>query len=473
MCDTFTILANQSAVGAAVLAKNSDRPSFDSQPLACHRRKRFVAQEKLKLAYVTIDQALERFGTIGSSPYWCWGYETGINEFGVAIGNEAIYTKDLAENADKEKQGISVPKGLLGMELLRLGLERGKTARAALGVITDLIEKYGQWGSGVPMKDTMEGSYNNAFVIADGREAYVLETAGKRWAVKRVDNGYAAISNELSIRSDYTDRSSDLIEYAIGKDWWPVEKRERFDFAAAYIERKKPRQVSHIRVQRMKQLLRDGIIREGKVSLEWMKRILRDHYEDSFLEGAFFNPADPDFLTLCMHESMASFTWGNTASSSLCVLPRSKEHIPVMWWAAGVPCCSVYIPVFPEAGRLPECLERAGTYGKTLCAPSEVRFEDTYREGSFWWEMRSLLDLVNGDKVGTCYHQRHHTVRRIFDKLENRWTEEIRTVENEAVRLKDKGWEDEASKCLYEFTEKCMREVMKAVKEVKGMLYAS
>ena len=31
-----------------------------------------------------------------------------------------------------------------------------------------------------------------------------------------------------------------------------------------------------------------------------MKRILRDHYEDTFLEGPYFNPALPDFLTLCM-----------------------------------------------------------------------------------------------------------------------------------------------------------------------------
>ena len=82
-----------------------------------------------------------------------------------AIGNEAIYTKDLNENVKSEEQGIKVEKGILGMELLRLGLERGKTAEEALKVMTELIEKYGQWGSGVPMEDTVAGSYNNGFII--------------------------------------------------------------------------------------------------------------------------------------------------------------------------------------------------------------------------------------------------------------------------------------------------------------------
>ncbi len=469
MCDTFAVLADVSAEKAVVLGKNSDRPSFDCQPLAYHERKEFPEQEKLKLAYITVDQVRERFATLGASPYWCWGYETGMNEFGVAIGNEAVYTKDLAENSEAENQGAEIQKGLLGMELVRLGLERGRNAREVLDVMTELIEKYGQWGSGVPMQDTVSGSYNNSFMIADKREVYILETAGKRWAAKRVSDGYAAISNELSIRDDMTECSEDLAAYAVQKKWWPAAKEGEIDFAAAYIERRKARQVSHIRVQRMRQLLKQAVDREGTVNLAWMKRILRDHYEDTFLEGPFFNAADPDFLTLCMHDSAAGFTWGNTASSSLCVLPEDDMHLPVMWWAAGVPCCSVYIPVFPAAGGIPDCLKRAGTYGKTLCAPSEVKAEDTYQEGSFWWEMRSLLGVVNGDDVGTHYDQRHTVVRTLFDKLEEKWLSKFRIVEKEAAALKHKDQTEEMSELLYRFTEECVEDALAVIEDAKKM----
>lgn len=472
MCDTYVVMSDVSANGRTVLAKNSDRPSFDCQPLAYHRRKIFDKDktESLKLAYVTIGQADERYATVGSSPYWCWGYEEGLNEYGVAIGNEAVYTKDLTDNTRAEAEGNPAEKGLLGMELLRLGLERGKTAEEALGVMTALIEQYGQWGSGVPMSDTVSGSYNNAFVISDKKEAYILETAGKRWAARRLETGYVAISNELSIRTEMTCHNEDLIDHAIEKGWWKEAERENFDFARAYINQNNPRQVSHIRVQRIRQLLKQAVQERGKVSVEWMKRILRDHYEDTFLEGPYFNASCPDFLTVCMHESPAHFTWGNTASSSILILPEEEDGIPVMWWAPVVPCCSVYIPVFVDADGLPECLTRAGTYGKTLCAPSDVKQEDTYKEGSFWWEMRSLLDRINGDKIGSTYEERHRMVRKHFDVLEAKWMQEFREVEAQAAALKKAGKTGERKALLSRFTETCTEEALSEIRRLKELL---
>ena len=192
--------------------------------MAYHGRKKHKKEDKLNLAYLSIDQVEESYATMGSSPYWCWGYEEGINEYGVAIGNEAIYTKDLTENTELEKMGTPVKKGLLGMEILRSGLERAKTAKEALDVMAKLVEKYGQWGSGVPMSDTIDGSYNNSFIIADCNEAYVFEAAGTKWAAKKIEKGYAAISNEVSIRTDYTHGSKDLIDHAIQKGWWSEKK---------------------------------------------------------------------------------------------------------------------------------------------------------------------------------------------------------------------------------------------------------
>ncbi|MDH7499613.1 MAG: C69 family dipeptidase [candidate division NC10 bacterium] len=160
-CDTMVALPDATTTGTTILGKNSDRPIYDCQPLMFNPRAKHAPGETLKLEYVEIPQVAETYATIGSSPYWCWGYEEGINEFGVAIGNEAIFTKTFTKGVAECKVGQEPSRGLLGMDLLRLGLERGKTAREALEVITKLVEKYGQWGSGVPCVGDIQGGYDN------------------------------------------------------------------------------------------------------------------------------------------------------------------------------------------------------------------------------------------------------------------------------------------------------------------------
>lgn len=67
----------------------------------------------------------------------------------------------------------------------RLGLERADTAEKALTVIVDLLEKYGQGGN--CMESHMAFTYHNSFLIADRKEAWVLETSGKYWAAEKVE----------------------------------------------------------------------------------------------------------------------------------------------------------------------------------------------------------------------------------------------------------------------------------------------
>ncbi|MCM2535887.1 hypothetical protein NDK43_30865 [Neobacillus pocheonensis] len=95
MCDNLVVLPEYTSQFRMIVAKNSDRPAYESQPLVYNQRRSFEQEDMLKLAYVTIPQSDEAFLTIGSSPFWCWGFEQGINEYGVAIGNEATFTKDL------------------------------------------------------------------------------------------------------------------------------------------------------------------------------------------------------------------------------------------------------------------------------------------------------------------------------------------------------------------------------------------
>ncbi len=367
MCDTWAGLADATRDGHVILGKNSDRPIFDCQPLVRYERRRWPADSVLSLEHVAIPQAAETYATLGSSPYWCWGYEAGINEFGVTIGNEAIHTKPFRRASQAYPDDPSVQLGLLGMDLTRLGLERARTAAQAVGVIGELVEAYGQFGSGSPARSHAEGGYDGSFLIVDPEEAWVLETAGNHWVARRTDAGTVSISNQPSIRTRWDRGSEDIAEYAVEMGWWPAQDADEFDFARAYIDDGRPRHLSHLRAMRTGQLLET---QTGDVTQGWMKRIARDHYEDTFLRGPYFDAADPDCLTVCMHNSPADFTWGNTASSCVAILPAQGFGLPVYWWTPGPPCNGCYAPFFIHGRTLPATVSTAGAQGKSVTAPS-------------------------------------------------------------------------------------------------------
>jgi hypothetical protein len=114
-----------------------------------------------------------------------WGAEMGANEHGVVIGNEAVWTTEPCAET-----------GLLGMDLVRLGLERAATAGEALQLIVDLMEAYGQGGN---CAEHFSFNYHNSYLIADQEEAWVLETAGRYWVAEKITSGTRSISNSLSI----------------------------------------------------------------------------------------------------------------------------------------------------------------------------------------------------------------------------------------------------------------------------------
>jgi len=118
------------------------------------------------------------------------------------------------------------------MDLLRLGLERGKTAFSALQVIINLLEEFGQGGNCGLHTSTY---YNNAFIIADRREAYVLETYERFWVWKQVTDVYA-ISNCYSITDDWDDASDSLKKYAVSKGYCTKDNLS-FNFSSLFSEK--------------------------------------------------------------------------------------------------------------------------------------------------------------------------------------------------------------------------------------------
>lgn len=181
MCDTMVV------VGPDVvwLAKNSDREPGEAQVVEHHLRARHPHGARLRATYLVLDQVRETHELVISRPAWMWGAEMGMNEHGLAIGNEAVFTR--VPVADT---------GLLGMDLLRLALERCRTADEALELITELLARHGQ-GGGAGFRNR-GFRYHNAFMIADPVGAWLLETAGPYWAAERV-RGARTTSNVLTI----------------------------------------------------------------------------------------------------------------------------------------------------------------------------------------------------------------------------------------------------------------------------------
>jgi len=182
MCDTMGVIIEP---GHALFAKNSDRSPNEPQILEFHPA---CAPDSatLQTTYLSIEQVPHTYAVLLSRPVWMWGAEMGVNEHGVCIGNEAVFSR-----------GQYGKSGLTGMDLLRLGLERGASAREALHTIIELLEQHGQGGDCGYDKPFF---YDNSFLIMDARELFVLETAGAQWVYRSLERG--SISNRLAIRDD-------------------------------------------------------------------------------------------------------------------------------------------------------------------------------------------------------------------------------------------------------------------------------
>jgi len=182
MCDTLGFFAE----GGAYFGKNSDRSPNEPQVTEFYPARSYDAPGALRASNVELPQAKETHALLLSRPVWLWGGEMGVNDCGVCIGNEAVFTK-----------GPYAKTGLLGMDLLRLGLERGESAKAAISVMLELLERCGQGGN---CGFDHPFYYDNAFLIMDRAELYVLETAGREWVYKAYPR--ASISNRLGIHTE-------------------------------------------------------------------------------------------------------------------------------------------------------------------------------------------------------------------------------------------------------------------------------
>jgi len=337
MCDTLVGLAPATATGGAIFGKNSDRERNEAQGLEVVPRGRHEAGSPLQLTYVTIPQVAETYACLISRPFWMWGAEMGANEQGVVIGNEAVFAKVPAARR----------RSLIGMDLVRLGLERGATAAHALEVMIALLERHGQGGD---CGHLGRFYYHNSFIVADARQAFVLETVGRWWVVEevsvaKVGGGLRALSNALSIGPDADRVSPALAAHAAAEGWTGADGR--FDFAGRLLDEDRDAiSRGRLRCARGQALLER---RRGALDAAGMMAILRDHGEAAEGDGAW-HPAHTVGRTICMHAAE-----GPRRSQSVGSLVSDlRPDRPALHWVTGTsaPCLSLFKP-FAFGAALP------------------------------------------------------------------------------------------------------------------------
>jgi secernin len=327
MCDTFAIGSAGTQSGDWIFGKNSDREPDEAQIVVSIPRKDYDQSESLKCTYIEIPQVKSTNALVISKPFWIWGAEMGVNEKGVVIGNEALFTRIKPE----------MSPGLIGMDLLRLGLERSDTAQGAADTIIDLLQQYGQGGSCGYMDKAFQ--YMNSYLIMDPRGIIVLETMGRDY-VLNVFADYAAISNGITAQETW-DRSSFAPGTNIKAFTDPVITR----FAGSEA--------------RMQQNLQRLSQRKGSFSLRDAFSMLRAHKDRLPFVG--FNQ------DVCMHAADPLIRKSQTTGSMVVAL-NDSGGFRIFVTAGSCPCMTSFKPLVPLDP--PESVDNAGP---------------GYSVESYWW----------------------------------------------------------------------------------------
>ncbi len=296
MCDSMFITDGDKRY----FAKNSDR-SPNEPNLAVFLPSRENNLPQVKCTYIRIKEVPKTYSCFVVKPSWTWGAEMGVNEKNVAIGNEAVFTKSKSETPS-----------LIGMDFVRLGLERAASAGEAVRIIIQLLAEYGQGGN---CGYDHNFYYDNSYLIVDPIEAYILETSGRDYAVRQLHSN-ANISNRLTIGTNY--------DYASGE--FPLGfKHTNSDFLytcgskAALREKRVAKMSAELKV----------VDTPGVIS------ILQNH---RFEKGLF---SHGDVGSVCMHKSLL----GDHTTGSMIVNLASEN--PTIWiTGASTPCLSIFKPYF-------------------------------------------------------------------------------------------------------------------------------
>ena len=485
-CSTVVVGKKASRTGEVLLGHNEDNEgrlvvAVYRMPRLKHAPGEMILAEdgKATLPQVSETAAFLWWETIAD---WKASYSDDfVNEYGVAVVSDSCWPS-------KEQKGELVEGGI-GYALRRIIAERARTAREGVDIASALVERYGYADSG------------RTYIIVDKNEGWLFEVVmGKHYVARRVaDDEVAFIPNWYTIREvDFKDKerwvvSPDLVSYAVRQGWFtpkaPGDMRG-FDFAKAYMSpemydthwkiTKDPRQDYNVlRHKYALEMIMGGSFGYGRdypfavkpareMGLEDLMALFRTHYEGKADFRTTSPPNSPHSLaTICSSETQ----------ESLIIQFRENPDFTVVWWTAGRPCTSVYVPWYLGTQRVPDGygwkdpVEAMASHFK----PSEADL--IHDPGRAWWAFMDLQNALEpryfgddkGRGIGVFAGDDVLRVQRGWRELEKEWLGRQKTVEAEAAAVGKKS-EAAAYDFLTRYSVVQAKKVWTAAREMAGEL---
>lgn len=380
-----------------------------------------------------IPQAAETYNVIGN-----------INEYQVTIGETTFGGRE--EMVDTT--------GILDYgSLIYIALQRSKTAREAISVMTRLVETYGFCSEG------------ETFTICDPNEAWIMEMMGKGpgskgvvWVAVRIpDDAICAHANQSRIRTfDQKDKknvmfSKDCIKFARSKGWFTGKDKD-FSFCDVYAAPTfSGRRACEARVWSFFNRFGDmdkylpyvegkvkdaepmplWIVPNKKVSLQDLEASMRDHYEgtpfdlgNDLGQGVWEMPYRPTPLSFKVDgKSYFNERPVSTQQTAFSYVSQMRSWLPrqiggVLWFGNDDGNMVAYTPIYCGNTVQPECYNTPGA--------DAVTFSD---KNAFW-----VCNWVS-NMVYPRYSQMFPSLKEVRDSLDNSYIANQGEIEKQALKL--------------------------------------
>ncbi len=390
-----------------------------------------------------------RYGIKGKIPqiphtYAVLGFQ--MNEFQVAIGETTFTGREELWNKSKY---------LEYWHFMRLALERAKTAREAVQVITSLAEKYGY------------GSEGESFSIIDPNEAWILEMVGTGtggesaiWVAVKIPDGYVSAHANMARIGEFPTNdpenclySDNVVSYAVEKGYYKPESGQPFKFNDVYNPPSPDRlKYCESRVWRLfsktspsLKLSTDyyrgvqGVKRyplyikpDNKIGLEDIINMIRDHYEGTPYDmtkgieaGPFGNPNR--IRPLNWEVDGQKYSWErpvSTCNTAFSFIAQSRSFLPndiggIVWFGVDDTYFTCYIPLYCSIKEIPEPYAK-GDINK-------------YSRESAWWSFNFVSNFAN-----LRYSFMIKDIQKVQKELESSFIAMQDSVEIKAKQLKKK-----------------------------------
>ena len=372
------------------------------------------------------------------------------------IGNINEFQVSIAETTYGGREEMEDSTGILDYgSLIYLALQRSKTAREAIQVMTTLAQTYGYNSGG------------ETFTICDPNEAWIMEMMGKGpgskgvvWVALRVpDDAICAHANQSRItKFNMNDKanvlySKDVVSFARSKGWFTGKDKD-FSWRDIYA---KPtfggRRFCDARVWSFFNHFANDfdkylpwalgkdkdaedmplwIIPNKKVSVQDVMACMRDHYENTPLAldsssvggGVWEMPYRPTPLRFKVDgKNYFNERPVSTQQTAFSYVAQLRSWLPrevggVLWFGNDDGNMVAYTPIYCGNTTQPECYNTPGA--------DAVTFSD---KNAFW-----VCNWVS-NMVYPRYNQMFPTLKEVRDSLENSYFANQLAIEKQAVAL--------------------------------------